>query len=84
MVKQVKGGFTMIFEVIQKTKLSIDSHGNVTVLSNTSTINPINVGLIHDSIVITQSQKDYNYLTLGKYSRIQLNRICLKLNYITK
>ena len=63
----------MIYELTQKTILSIDTCGNTTVLSTTSSIVPISTQIIRDSIVITQSQKNYNYLTLGKYSHIQLN-----------
>lgn len=62
----------MIFEIVNTTRCSVDNYGNVTVLSTSSQMIPIETSTIRDSIVITQSQKDYNYLTLGKHSAIQL------------
>lgn len=62
----------MIYEIVNTTRISIDEYGNSTILSSASSVTQIDTDVIRDSIIITQSQKDYNYLTLGKNSRIQL------------
>ena len=62
----------MLFKIIQETIISVDNYGNNSILSTNSSVVPIETNTINDSIIITQSHKDYNYLTLGKHSRIQL------------
>lgn len=72
-VVYIKKDIIMLYELTQKSTISIDEYGNTMVLSTESCITPINATKVSDSIVITQSQKDYNYITLGRHSHIQLN-----------
>lgn len=62
----------MIIDIVNTVRCSVDSNGNVTILSSTNQILPVANESFTDSFIVTESQKKYNYITLGKYSQIQL------------
>lgn len=64
----------MVFQSIVKTTFSLDVNGRTKILQTESSIDQIPSQIVTASFVVTPSQKQYNYLTLGKNSAIQLPR----------
>ena len=62
----------MIYECISKTTYSIDATGNVQILNTESTVDLISTETVIARFSLTESHKQYNYISLGKYSQIQL------------
>lgn len=64
----------MKYKIITTTILDTTPHGSTTIISSESKVEPLEPIIITDQFKLTQSHKDYNYITLGKYSRIQLTK----------
>lgn len=62
----------MIFESTTKTTFTIDANGCTKILRTESSVSPIASQPVVASFVVTPSQMQYNYVTLGKNSAIQL------------
>lgn len=63
----------MQYTITSIKTINIDNNGIITLINENTTVAQVQARTIRASIELTASQKQYNYITLGKYSPIQLN-----------
>lgn len=71
--KTIKRRIEMQYTITSIKTINIDNNGIISLINENTTVAQVQTRTIRASIELTASQKQYNYITLGKYSPIQLN-----------